>query len=219
MKIGETLHITFESDDGNIVKCHSKIVDLRDKELLIGYPIHEETQKTIYLPQHTTFTVTYRDNMNVYEFQSFIVGRKIETLPVLIIDLPPVEKRVRIQRRRYVRIDTAVDVALQCTEDTFAPLTSTTKDISGGGLSVFVHEQIFNKDIPVKLTIVLRRDDKAFDYIFTEAKFVRYIPLEDNLQIASFQFIDLDQKDQQKIITYCFQKEREQRKQQTLLDN
>lgn len=218
MKIGDTLYISVLLDDYKTAKYRCKLVDIFQDRIYIDYPISDETNRTVFLSKDLTFDVLYRNNQNVFKFPSFLIERKLTSIPTLVLYLPPKEEHLRIQRRKHVRVETAVDVAVHCSKDTFPPFTTTTRDISGGGVSIIIKERSFRKDMPLILTLVLKTGEDNYDYIFTQARFIRYKPLNNGLAIASLQFINIDGEDQQKIISFCFKKEREQRKQESFLE-
>lgn len=219
MKIGDTLYITILREQNEKENYRCKLVDMDQDRLYIDYPIHEKTNKSFYLPKDLQFTITYKKDQNVFTFNSYVIERKLASIPTLAIHLPDREEHRRIQRRRHVRINASVDLAVHCLEDSFTPFTTTTRDISGGGMSIYIKEKLFSKEIPLKLAIVLQVDEGKYKYIFTKAKFIRYKELKQGALTASLQFIDLKEQDQQKIISFCFAKEREQRKQEAFLEN
>lgn len=218
MKIGDTLYISIQRDDCKTSKYRCKLVDIFKDRIYIDYPISDETNKTVFLPKDLTFYVSYQNNQNVFKFSSYLIERKLTSIPTLVLYLPPVEEHIRIQRRKHVRVEAVVDLAVHCSEDTFPPFTTTTRDISGGGVSIIIKDRSFTKDILLNLSLVLKTEENNYDYIFTQARFIRYKQLNNGVAIASLQFINLDGEDQQRIISFCFKKEREQRKQESFLE-
>ena len=112
------------------------------------------------------------------------------------------------ERRRYVRLDTRLKIVytvLQNEKD--ASVTSETKDISGGGIRIFLSEPIPIHTL-LKLTIYLPDDPKP---IVCSGKMVwaeEFTVLQDekgkngNQYEAGVSFIEIDPKDRDRIIKY-----------------
>ncbi|MEK6263500.1 MAG: flagellar brake domain-containing protein, partial [Clostridium sp.] len=78
----------------------SNIQDLTEIYIAISIPINSGE----YLPltKGTIVDVVYYEEDNLYKFQSVVMGRKFENIPILLISKPREIKR--IQRRKYVRV-------------------------------------------------------------------------------------------------------------------
>lgn len=217
MKIGETLYLDIQNNHNEIEQYRCKLIDKNNQYLYIDYPVHDKTLKTLFVPNNKTFHVTYRVNQNVYRFRSYVVKRMKASIPTLVIYLPHKQEHERIQRREYVRIQTSVDTAIHCPNHSFAPLTTVTADISGGGLSVFINDTIFQDNQSVQVRLVLNMMSGHFYYILAEAAFIRYKRIEgSNVQTASLMFTSISKNDRQQIIHYCFEKQREERKKELI---
>lgn len=213
MEIGDILYINFDIGENDHEQYRCKVMDKSSERLFIDLPTHAQTLKTAYIPIHKPFYVTYQKNENVFRFRSYIIQRQNQSVPKLIIHLPPKIEHERIQRREHVRVEVAIDVAVHCKNNSFSPFTTVTNDISGGGLSIYVNKEIFDHNIPIKLGIVLQMDSGEFNYIFTEAHFIRYKQIGDNgVKTASLKYHNISGVDRQQIIMYCFEKQREERK-------
>lgn len=213
MNIGDTLYLEILDDHNNIERYRCKLVDKNEEYLFIDYPVHDRTQKTLYLPSNKRFHVIYRINKNIYRFRSYVVKRIKDTVPTLALYFPHKHHHDRIQRREYVRIATDVDVAIHCPKSSFTPFTTVTADISGGGISIFIHEKILNKHLPITVHIALQMNSGKYYYIKAQASLVRYKLIDiSEIKTASLMFTEISTQDQQQIINYCFEKERNIRK-------
>lgn len=219
MKIGETLYLILLSQGEETEEYRSKLVDKTEDEIYIDFPVRVDTKRTEIFSVDTPFLVTYQEGQNVFQFKSYIKKRNLSSIPTLVLPLPPKEEHRRIQRRAHFRVETSVDVAVHCSQNSFPPFTTVTKDISGGGISLFIEKEVFKEEVPLHIALVLKPNPRTFEYIFVVAKFIRYKHEESGIKTASLQFIEIDEKDRQKIISFCFKKERKQRKQETYLEN
>lgn len=214
MKIGTTLYLDIENPNTKeIIEYQSKVIEKSESYLFIDFPIHMNTRKTSFFPIGTEFIASYlKDETNLYSFKAKIKRRINSTIPALAITLPEQESIGVIQRRRFVRIKTALDIAVHCPNDSFPPFTTLSVDISGGGLSFIIPPGInieIDKDIFVWIVLPMRSG--VNEYAKADATVVRTKHLENNTKKASIKFIAISNKDEQNIVKYCFEKQREER--------
>lgn len=186
-----------------------KIIDADEHFLYIDQPIHEETKRTLYLKKGTRIQVYSIGNDNgVLQFHSIVVHRKILSIPTYAI-LPPKQTEMkRIQRRNFVRVQTAIDVAVHCPKNSTTPFTTVTTNISGGGLACILPTYIMlEKNQYVSIFIVLQT--KKLTYIEANARVVHIQPLPYGKVIFSLEFMHLKEKDRHAIIQYGFDLERQ----------
>ncbi|MFS0560256.1 flagellar brake domain-containing protein [Terribacillus sp. 179-K 1B1 HS] len=217
LKIGSTLllEITDVSNSEKWLRYRSKVIDLTDDEIYIGYPINEKTKRTDIFPVGTVFKALYvTEDDNAYTFVTTIKGKEMLKVPALMLSMPKEGEIRKIQRRQYVRISACTDVALYSEEREINPVSSITLDISGGGLSMLLPENHgFQEKMKVKLYIAytLQKDGPAF--LTAPGHIVRIARNEKSGKIlASIQFDNIQERDRQAIIRFCFERQREQRK-------
>lgn len=211
MEIGTPLSLKrFNLETKNIEDYRSKVIDIDDDYFYIDFPVHEQTKRTFVFSIHENIIVQYTKNNVVFEFKGKVLDKVTKNVPALKLKLPAKEDLKRIQRRQYVRIETDVDVAVHCPNDSFPPFTTVTRDISGGGASLYVSDQSLEINQKLKLYIVLDSKE-GYEYIETEAQIVRF-QTENNVKTASVKFLIDDENKRQKIIQYCFEIERKKRK-------
>ncbi|WP_235849072.1 MULTISPECIES: flagellar brake protein [Bacillaceae] len=213
MKVSNTIYLEIMDSMEKKKRFRSKIHDLIGQQIFIDYPIDEETLKTRSFIEGDKFKVWFlgKDEA-VYSFKTEVIGKVERKFPMLILKDPGKDEYKRIQRRQYVRIDTFIDVAIQPIEQIFQPFTSTSIDISAGGMAVSLPDNhpMTEKD-EVVLWFPLNLQSSDMIYIKVKAKLVRIILSEGRLK-GSFQFIELDEKMRQKIVRYCFEKQLSLRK-------
>src|SRR5690625_2510971 len=157
-----------------MIEYRCTIIGIDHDCLLIDYPIHKETQRTGFFPNGTVLLATYIDqDKNLYQFRTKIQKRITLTIPGLAIDIPKKEEIKQIQRREYVRIITAVDIAIHPIDDSFSPFTTVTNDISGGGMSIIIPRKIKLKEKhTVIFTMVLHLKSKI-KYVHLQGEIIR----------------------------------------------
>lgn len=213
MKIGSNLTLEFKETGKQAEKFKCKIIDKAEDEIIIDYPINTRTLKQEFHPIGTNFKVSYRaEDNNVYEFITKINRRVKLTIPGIALTIPEKDKITRIQRREFMRIDATVDVALHSTYNRFEPFTAITSDISGGGLSIIVPDSsLYKLGQLLDIWIVLKMNGGDIHYVHSNAEIV-FIQERDGIHKVSVKFLDIKVKEQQKIIRFCFEKQREARK-------
>lgn len=215
MKIGDFLTLeAYSEDHKQLEKYRCKVLDKDDKYLYIDYPVHLKTKRTT-----TSFRVGTRmkaeylgEDQSVYRFKTEVKKRKKGTIPTLALDIPESDEIERIQRREYVRIETAVDVALHSVNDKFPTFTTVSVDLSGGGLSVIVPKDIHIHDGEEAIVhLVLPMQSGTYNYLEVKGEVVRLIQNMNSANTASIKLKSLDELDKQIIIRFCFEKQREAR--------
>lgn len=215
MEIGEsiTLHFDNSPHKKEKEKYLSKIIDMDEQFLYVNNP---RNQPTSMLKEIGEVTVDYVQNGVPYKFKSQIVKHVELTVPALVIKIPAREDIKKIQRREFVRIQTDVDVALHFPNSSTSPIVSVTYDISGGGASVIVPPKTeISDEQHVAVYFVLHSSSIDYEYIQADAEIIRFHTFE-KVNTVSLKFLFISDRDQQKIINYCFDKQREKRKQELI---
>ncbi|MCT2537403.1 flagellar brake domain-containing protein [Aquibacillus koreensis] len=214
IKIGIPITLEYRVED-KIERYRCKVVELEGSTLYIDYPINEETGRTGIFSKGTTFNVNYVGTDNsVYRFETEVKGKKNANIPMLLLHYPE-DNIVRIQRREYVRIMTAIDVSVHDTEGTIAPFTTITFDISGGGLSILLpdDQHTFKPNQIVAVWLVLPTESGPFSYVHSSAEVIRVNHREQGKKsLLSLKFKQIRDKDRQDIIRYCFENQLKERR-------
>jgi c-di-GMP-binding flagellar brake protein YcgR len=212
LEIGQAITLSHDVKERQEFTC--KVVGIGEKSFFIDYPVNKITGKTSMFLENTYFTVTYQKENNVIlSFPSKVIARKkIANLPVLELKLPKKELIKKIQRRNYLRIDATLDVSVTFSYRNREPFTTTSVDISGGGVAIVIPRNItlLDEDI-LNVWIVLPFKNKPFQYINATAKIARIIEKDKGPIIASLEFIDIKSQSRDKIIQFCLQKQIEKK--------
>src|SRR3954452_6283205 len=120
-------------------KC--RLVDRKGNLLYIDYPINVATNRTTFLVDGTQLKVTFVEGESAYLFESEILGRVKRGIPMMELIYPGDKYVIKIQRRKFVRVETTVDVAIHPFNGEFNPFTSLTEDISAGGALINLKKQ------------------------------------------------------------------------------
>lgn len=211
LNIGSTLKLHKIQDKHSNTSCtyHCKIIEKRNHYIWIDYPINESTQRTADFSAETELIVSFVGNDGaIYSFQTVLFQKDfINDVPALSFPLPKTMKR--IQRRGHVRVEAALDIAIQ--HDGGTHFATISKDISAGGIAVILPN---DENLPihsyVNVYIVLPMSAGKVIYIETEMKVIRKMH-HSNIPVVSMQFMHLPNRTKEQIMQYCFKKQREQR--------
>lgn len=216
IKVGQLLHLEVNDDFDDSNKLYkSRIADIQGESLAIEIPIDEETGKMHGFPMKTEITISFVDMGGIkYAFDTIVTGKSRDNIPLLLINMPKLDQIRKIQRRDYLRVPTNLKL-------TFTPqnkeesVEGTTIDVGGGGAGFALDSSInleLGDELVCSITIPVAR--KGLDVIRFSAKVARIIPPNEgyNLQRIGLQIMDIQERDRDKIIRYCFQRELELRK-------
>lgn len=211
LKIGTAIQIMKASEETSEVEEYkSRVIDIGEGHIMIDYPSHIETGKTVFLMDGTELLVTFTDELKMsYRFHTRVQGRRLAGIPMLQILYDGDDKLTKVQRREFVRVDVSVDVAVEKGADILRLVTT---DLSAGGLAINLSAaDVLQEDERVSLLIVLPFAQREIEYIRVKARVVRVFE-RDNRHIASLEFIELPGKERRKVIQFCFERQLQMKK-------
>lgn len=210
MQVGMPIFLEKVNDNDDIITYRSRIVELNDLSIYIDYPINQQTGKVTFLLENTPFTAWYVGSVDqaVYRFFTSVTKRVHKEIPMIELIRPEPKDIERIQRRQFVRVETAVNTACYPVHQPFEPFVTVSEDISGGGMAILVPDTCnWEPDWEVNLYFsIYQAGDQPF-YYQQLAKVIRLTEVKEleNRKRASLQFVDIDEKIRQELIRFCFQ--------------
>ncbi|MCJ8006692.1 flagellar brake protein [Lederbergia wuyishanensis] len=210
IKVG--MELILETDNQNEEKYRSKIADYDGNKIYISYPLGVTSKKTIFLRTDTNMYATFIDEESgAYLFKTKVIGRLKNQIPLLILTFPDEENLMKIQRRQFVRIDVAIDVSLHLLE-TGEVLPTITDDFSAGGCAVILPQNVtIDRGALGKICVVLPMQSGEYIYLNLDCRIIRSFD-KNKRQLASIQFLNVTNKEQQQLMRFCFEKQLEYRK-------
>lgn len=210
--IGDAIILeTGESDRTEKYKC--KLEERENDILFIDYPINTETGKAAFLLDGTRLKCTFvtRDGCP-YMFHSVVLGRTKRKIPLLKLSYPGDAFLIRRQRRQYVRVKTAIDVAVHPLNGEFSPFVAVSDDFSAGGVAIFAPNDIYlEKDMNVCLWLALPRKDGEINYLNFVSRVVRINNLNEYQNRVAFEYTGVNPFDRQLMIRFSFEQQLLQR--------
>ena len=191
---------------------NSNIQDITEEYIAINIP--SSSGEYLPLSKGTRIDVIYYEDENIFKFESTVIGRKFENIPILLLSKPKVVHK--IQRRKYVRVplvsivkytnlkeDPKVSTSLVESNQYFKAILV---DLSGGGMKIKVSEQIKVNDY---LSVSLSINGEEIHII---GQTIRVIKDVDGRYVCGLTFESLENSTRETIITFIFKLMREQMK-------
>lgn len=191
---------------------NSSIQDITEDYIAINIP--SSSGEYLPLSRGTRIDIIYYEDDNIFKFESSVLGRKFENIPILLLSKP---KEVhKIQRRKYVRIplvtvvkyiNLRADYNIKSRDvNNNDYLKAVLVDLSGGGMRIKVSEQIdLNDYLYVSLTI-----NNEEIHIVGQTK--RVVKDDEGRYVCGLSFQFLENSMREAIITFIFKLMREQMK-------
>lgn len=194
----------------------SRVEEINSDNLVLAMPMTKGYP--VMLPIGSSFTGKVIVDGVVYQFNSFLISKKVHPLPVWVVSIPSELKK--IQLRSFVRISVQLPVKVsvintkeQTVEEAALqsdnpPLSLYTKDISGGGVQI-----VTKQSIPVGTMLQLLLDVPSCGSIPVVGEVVRIEQPQPDTYIywLGVKFLNIQEKDRSKLIQYIFKKQLEQR--------
>ncbi|WP_062104791.1 flagellar brake protein [Bacillus niameyensis] len=217
-KVGMELILELSHND-QTEQLRSKVSDFTDNMLLISYPVSIESNRIVYLPngEHLFASFSDKNTGATYLFKTKIINRFNKQIPMLALALPNEQDLMKIQRRQFVRVKTAIDISLDFPERN-TQLPTITDDLSGGGCAVVIpeHSPIVRGDFG-RACIVLPFQDHHYKYLNLDCRITRRFE-RNKIHLLSVQFLNLTNTEQQQLIRYTFDKQLQYRKKGILVE-
>lgn len=171
----------------------------------LAMPMNKSTP--VILMPGSTFYGRILAHGAIWQFTSTFIDKTILPVPIWISG-PPYDLK-KVQLRSFVRLPVTLPLTLSIPSDETdeAPVGTTTRDLSGGGLQL-----ILKKRLPVGTILRLTLQIPGFSPVAATATVVRVEqPPDTNIFWIAVKFSQITEKDREKIIKFIFKKQCELR--------
>ena len=209
INIGDVLILEPNYSEGH-EKYNCKLVEKIGDKLYIDFPKNMETNRTVFLMEGTQMKATFiAQDGTVYLFESEVLKRVKTNIPMVVLSYPGKEQLIKIQRRQFVRVETAVDVAVHPTNELeFPPFVSITEDISAGGAAIIIDKQSkVQQNMIIDTWLSLPMQNGEIHYLRLKGKVIRILDFKENKSIISVQFIDISAIERQLLLRFSFDRQ------------
>lgn len=213
-KINQILHLQVNSIDEEEARQEYKcrIADIADDFIQMEVPMNERTGrlKRLYAGDELSVYFLTEGGIKNY-FLSTVLGFREDIIRTVLIRKPDPDAITKIQRRSFLRVPAELDIAAKLTEQ--IKFVGVTDDVGGGGISM-----LCDGSLPVKqgaalmCWLLLSARSGKNDHIPFKGEVVRIKPLENGRQQVMMRYSEITDKDRQKVIRYCYERQLEMRK-------
>lgn len=214
LKINQILYMQLNSIDDEEAKQEykSRISDIQENVIAMEIPMNEKTGhlKRLYAGDELSVYFLTEGGMKNY-FTTTVLGFREDVIRTVLIRKPEPEAVTKVQRRDFLRVPADLEVAVKLREQ--IQFLALTDDVSGGGISIMC-----DANVPVKTGDVLGcwllvpfKNGKA-EHVPFKADVVRANVLETGKLKLMLRFSDIADRDRQKVIRFCFERQLEFRK-------
>lgn len=187
----------------------SRISDKNANELCVLIPYNDGNLVPIGIGVEVEILIA--SDAAAHKFQSKVINRIKEPVPQLILEMPDKEDFIKIQRRKYFRLDVKREVLYRRADKDWEPkeedfTETSTIDISGGGIKMVLKEELPN-DIFLELML----DIPAIEGVKIISRTVRKYELPDGKAIG-VEFLDINHRSRDALMGWLFDYQRKLRR-------
>ncbi|MDR7235708.1 flagellar brake protein [Neobacillus drentensis] len=201
-KVNQNIMIDIKSQDQS---CRSIIAEVRENEILIGFPMDRNIIGL--LTDGTQVDIIFMADEHQYKFQAEIIGRKKDNIPLCRITKPQEKEIIRIQRRDNFRVNSNLLLRVNGNK-------LNTINISAGGIlfSCGMEMDLQHGEVVAGSLMLSAFQSAESSIIPFKGQIIRIHLIKDlDRKNIAMKFIEMDKRDQMKIIQHCFEKQRQMR--------
>lgn len=213
-KVNQTLFLQINSIDEEESRqvFKSRIAEIDEQYMSIEVPINEMTGKLkrLYVGDELSAFFLTEGGMKNY-FSTHVLGFKEDVIRLVIIRKPEPEAITKVQRRSFLRVPAELEIAVKLTEQ--IQFVSVTDDVGGGGISFLCDQNVPVKPgVSLSCWLLVPLKSGKVEHVPFKGECVRVNPLENGRQQVMIRFTEIRDKERQKIIRFCFERQLEFRK-------
>lgn len=200
-KTGQKIIISEKRKDGSERDYISQVLQVKDSEhYRIAVPISKGTLVT--LMNGTKISLVYAlENAGMFSFDAKIVSKtRDENIPLM--DIQRVGEIVKDQRRNYFRIPLVIPINIIKSAE-LETIECYSKDLSGGGIRFISNREFYEGElVMIKFTL------ENMEFTIQGSIIRKYKSTEPQKFEAAAEFLDINESDQNQIISHLFHKQR-----------
>jgi c-di-GMP-binding flagellar brake protein YcgR len=213
-KINQILYIQINSIDEDEARQEykSRIADVNDRQISMEIPINEKTGrlKRLYFGDEMSAYYVTDGGVKNY-FTTSVLGFTDDVIRLVQIKKPELGDITKVQRRSFLRVPAELEMAVKFSEQ--LQFIALTDDVGGGGISFICDGYIpLASQQIVSCWLLAHYKNNQIEHISFKGELVRVKPLETGKQQVMMRFAEISDRDRQKIIRYCFERQLDFRK-------
>ncbi|KPV55489.1 glycosyl transferase [Paenibacillus sp. A3] len=213
-KVNQTLFIQINSIDEEEAKQEykSRIADISDAYISMEIPMNDKSGKLKRLYPGDELSVNFITEGGVKNyFNSSVLGFSDEVIRLVLIKKPDPESITKVQRRNFLRVPAILEIAVKFSEQ--LQFVSLTDDVGGGGISFLCEGYVpVESGHTVECWLLVPFKNGQIEHVPFKSEIVRVKELETGKKQVMMRFSEITDRDRQKIIRYCFERQLDFRK-------
>lgn len=213
-KVNQILHMQVNSidDEESRVEYKSRIADVTESSIVIEFPLNEKTgqlKKLYHGDELSTFFIA-QGGVKHY-FTTSVTGFKEDVIRLVELRKPDPEAITQVQRRSFLRVLAELEIAVKLTDQ--IQFIGLTEDVGGGGISFFCEGHIpLGVSATISCWVLAPFKNGNIEHIPFTGEIVRVKLLDSGKQLVMVKFIEIADRERQKLIRFCFEKQMDFRK-------
>ncbi|KZE77210.1 glycosyl transferase [Paenibacillus elgii] len=213
-KVNQTLFIQINSIDEEEAKQEykSRIADVSDAYISMEVPMNDKSGKLKRLYPGDELSVYFITEGGVKNyFISSVLGFSDDMIRLVLIKKPDPESITKVQRRNFLRVPAILEIAVKFSEQ--LQFVSLTDDVGGGGISFLCEGYVpVESGHTVECWLLVPFKNGQIEHVPFKSEIVRVKELETGKKQVMMRFSEITDRDRQKIIRYCFERQLDFRK-------
>ena len=214
-KVNQVLHVQVNSidEEESKIEYKSRIADLTEDAIIMEVPINEKNGKLkrLYIGDELSTYFISEGGFKNY-FATHVTGFREDVIRLVMIKKPEPEAITKVQRRKFLRVPAELEIAVKFSQGLH--FVALTEDVGGGGISFICEGAVsLAMNYPVACWLLVTYKNGTIEHVPFQGEIVRVKKLESGRQLAMLRFMDITERDRQKIIRYCFERQVDLRKQ------
>jgi c-di-GMP-binding flagellar brake protein YcgR len=213
-KVNQTLHMQVNSIDEEEAKIEykSRIADVTDEAVVMEVPLNERSGrlKRLYMGDELSAYFVTRDGVKNY-FHTSVIGFQEDVIRLVLIKKPEPESITQVQRRSFLRVPAELEIAVKFSDQ--LQFVALTDDVGGGGISFICDGYIpLSVNYTISCWLLVPYKAGTIEHVPFKGEIVRVKVLETGKQLAMMRFVEISDRDRQKLIRFCFERQLDFRK-------
>jgi c-di-GMP-binding flagellar brake protein YcgR len=213
-KVNQILHMQMNSidDEESKIEYKSRIADVTEKSIIIEIPLNEKTGRLKKLYQGDEISAHFLAQGGVkHYFTTEVTAFTEDVIRLVELRLPELSAITQVQRRNFLRVLAELEIAVKLNDQ--IQFVGLTDDVGGGGISFICDGHIpIGMNAIISCWVLAPFKNGAIEHIPFTGEVVRVKTTETGRQLVMIRFADIADRERQKLIRFCFERQMDFRK-------
>ncbi|WP_368086802.1 flagellar brake protein [Paenibacillus sp. yr247] len=213
-KVNQILHIQVNSidEEESKIEYKSRIADVTNSSIVIEIPLNEKTGRLKKLYHGDELSTFFLGQGGVkHYFTTSVTGFREDVIRLVELRKPEPEAITHVQRRSFLRVLAELEIAVKLSDQ--IQFIGVTDDVGGGGISFICDGHIpLGMNAAISCWVLAPYKNGNIEHIPFNGEVVRIKQLDSGKQLAMVRFVDIADRERQKLIRFCFERQMDFRK-------